>query len=150
MTAAIFLDKDGTLLTDVPYNVDPNRMHFAAGAYVGLTRLAALGLPIIVISNQPGLALGKFQLDELIAMQQRLGQMFTSAGATLGGFITVLTILMAYTPPTANCVIAVNPRLVCCIWLHSDMKSTWPGLGSLAIFWMMSRRGAVPVAGPYS
>ncbi|MFU2071766.1 hypothetical protein ACLQ9R_22025, partial [Bordetella hinzii] len=30
--AAIFLDKDGTLLRDVPYNVDPARMRWAPGA----------------------------------------------------------------------------------------------------------------------
>jgi histidinol phosphatase-like enzyme len=29
---AVFLDKDGTLIEDVPYNADPARIRLAAGA----------------------------------------------------------------------------------------------------------------------
>ncbi|HEU4674178.1 MAG TPA: hypothetical protein VFS32_14895, partial [Candidatus Limnocylindrales bacterium] len=28
----VFLDKDGTLIEDLPYNVDPRRVRFVAGA----------------------------------------------------------------------------------------------------------------------
>ena len=38
---AVFLDKDGTLIEDVPYNVDPERIRLAAGAAEGLPRLRA-------------------------------------------------------------------------------------------------------------
>ncbi|PLC48009.1 HAD family hydrolase [Pollutimonas subterranea] len=86
MTAAIFLDKDGTLLEDVPYNVDPTKMAFAPGARAGLARLGRLGLPIYVVSNQPGIAMGRFALDDLAPMVARLTDMFTQAGAVLGGF----------------------------------------------------------------
>lgn len=85
MTPAIFLDKDGTVLQDVPYNVDPANMVLAPGAGEGLTRLAQLGLPLYVITNQPGIALGKFCLDDLDDMQQHLSRMFEQAGATLSG-----------------------------------------------------------------
>jgi len=86
MTSAIFLDKDGTLLVDVPYNVDRRRMRFAPGAAAGLRRLAALGLPLIVISNQPGIALGKFHHQDLRAVHEQLRAMFDEAGAVLAGF----------------------------------------------------------------
>lgn len=86
MTPAIFLDKDGTLLVDVPYNVDPRRMRFAAGAAAGLARLAGLGLPLIVISNQPGIALGKFERRHMLDVRRELERMFESAGARLAGF----------------------------------------------------------------
>lgn len=86
LTAAIFLDKDGTLLDDVPYNVDPRHMRFAPGAYEGLARLATLGLPLVVVSNQPGVALGKFGMEDLVAVRDRLAQMFALAGASLAGF----------------------------------------------------------------
>ncbi len=82
---AIFLDKDGTVLQDVPYNVDPANMIFAPGAAAGLARLALLGVPLYVITNQPGIALGRFCLDDLADMQQHLSQMFTQVGATLDG-----------------------------------------------------------------
>lgn len=86
MMPAVFLDKDGTLLEDVPYNVMPDRMRFASGAFSGLARLATLGLPLIVITNQSGLAFGKFTLEEVEPMRQRLQQMFTLAGAEMTGF----------------------------------------------------------------
>ncbi|HEY9279958.1 MAG TPA: HAD family hydrolase [Eoetvoesiella sp.] len=86
LTAAVFLDKDGTVLENVPYNVDPVRMHFAPGAMAGISRLSGLGLPLIIISNQPGVALGKFPVSDLLIVRDRLECMFRSAGATLAGF----------------------------------------------------------------
>ncbi|SHH41924.1 D-glycero-alpha-D-manno-heptose-1,7-bisphosphate 7-phosphatase [Pollutimonas bauzanensis] len=86
MTAAIFLDKDGTLLADVPYNVDPGRMHFAPGALAGLACLGRSGLPLIVISNQAGIALGKFTAHDMAPMVRQMERMFLLAGAALRGF----------------------------------------------------------------
>ncbi|WP_459618568.1 D-glycero-alpha-D-manno-heptose-1,7-bisphosphate 7-phosphatase [Bordetella sp. 2513F-2] len=83
---AVFLDKDGTLLVDEPYNVDPARMHFAPGAYAGLCRLGAAGVPLIVVSNQPGVALGRFRETALQAVKLRLAAMFRAAGARLADF----------------------------------------------------------------
>lgn len=86
LTSAIFLDKDGTLLRDIPYNVDPQKMVFATGAQEALARLAQLRLPLFVITNQPGIALGKFDFDALYRMRQHLNQMVEEAGAMLSGF----------------------------------------------------------------
>jgi len=86
LTPAIFLDKDGTLLADVPYNVDRRHMRFAPGARSGLARLASLGLPLIVITNQPGVALGKCSIDDLAGVREHLAAMFREVGATLSGF----------------------------------------------------------------
>lgn len=83
---AIFLDKDGTVLIDEPYNVDPARMSYACGAREGLHLLAALNVPLIVISNQPGVALGYFGRRELAGVRDRLASMFLEAGARLAGF----------------------------------------------------------------
>ncbi|CAJ0858824.1 Histidine biosynthesis bifunctional protein HisB [Ralstonia sp. LMG 32965] len=83
---AVFLDKDGTLLEDVPYNVDPARIALAPGAGDGLRLLGATGLPLIVVSNQPGVALGYFPEHALEGVAQRLGELFALHGATLGGF----------------------------------------------------------------
>jgi D-glycero-D-manno-heptose 1,7-bisphosphate phosphatase len=82
---AIFLDKDGTVLKDVPYNVDPDRMVFERGVPDGLRRLAALGWPLYVVSNQPGVALRYFQESALRNVEHRLGAMFAETGASLAG-----------------------------------------------------------------
>jgi len=83
---AVFLDKDGTLLHDVPYNVSPAHMNFAPGARVGLQRLARLPLSLVVVSNQPGVALGRFPESALSEVARRLREMFTDCGARLAGF----------------------------------------------------------------
>ncbi|ACR28649.1 D-glycero-alpha-D-manno-heptose-1,7-bisphosphate 7-phosphatase [Burkholderia glumae] len=84
-STAVFLDKDGTLLDDVPYNVDPARMRFAPGARAALTLLAARRVALIVVSNQSGVALGRFAPDALDAVAARLRAMFAECGATLAG-----------------------------------------------------------------
>lgn len=84
---AVFLDKDGTLLRDVPYNVDPARMVLAPGAAAALRRFARLRLPIVVVSNQPGVALGRFREAELDAVRARLEEICAEAGARLLAFL---------------------------------------------------------------
>jgi histidinol-phosphate phosphatase family protein len=86
LRAAVFLDKDGTLLTDVPHNVEPACMHFAPGAAAALRVLAGSGLPLHVISNQPGVAFGYFSEAALDKVRRRLALMFAQCGATLTGF----------------------------------------------------------------
>jgi len=80
---ALFLDKDGTLLEDVPFNADPARMRFVEGADEALARLAALDVPLVVVSNQAGVALGRFDAARLDDVRTRLEAMFAACGATL-------------------------------------------------------------------
>jgi histidinol-phosphate phosphatase family protein len=83
---AVFLDKDGTLVEDVPYNVDPGRIRLAPGACRGLPRLHAAGYRLIVISNQSGVALGRFAEDDLAPVRRRLEELLGECGVGLSGF----------------------------------------------------------------
>jgi D,D-heptose 1,7-bisphosphate phosphatase len=85
MQPAVFLDKDGTLLDDVPYNVDPSLMRFGRGARRALTLLAQHPFALFVISNQSGVALGRFVYPALDAVEAQLHRMFAGCGATLSG-----------------------------------------------------------------
>jgi histidinol-phosphate phosphatase family protein len=84
---AVFIDKDGTLVEDVPFNADPARLRFMPAAGESLAMLAARGFALVVVTNQSGLALGHFtpqQFDRLQnVLQQRLRD---EAGVTLDGF----------------------------------------------------------------
>lgn len=80
--AAVFIDKDGTLLDDVPWNVDPLRMRLAPGALDALRLFAWIGLPLFVISNQSGVALGKFGERALDQVGARLREFAAEAGAS--------------------------------------------------------------------
>ncbi|HEX7045167.1 MAG TPA: HAD family hydrolase [Burkholderiales bacterium] len=83
---AVFLDKDGTLLENVPYNVDPERMRLVPGAGAALRRLYALGYALIVVSNQPGVALGYFDTHALRRVERRLRALFAAEQVPLAGF----------------------------------------------------------------
>ena len=82
---AIFLDKDGTLIPDIPYNIDPRRITLKADAIQALALLARLGSPLVVVSNQSGVARGLFSEAALHGVQLRLAELFASCGATLAG-----------------------------------------------------------------
>jgi D-glycero-D-manno-heptose 1,7-bisphosphate phosphatase len=72
---AVFLDKDGTLVRNVPYNVDPARIVLMRGAAEAVRAFAARGYRVIVVSNQPGIALGKFSSRALNDVENRLRQL---------------------------------------------------------------------------
>lgn len=83
---AVFLDKDGTLIEDVPYNVDPALMRFLPGTAEGLRALHAAGFRLIVVSNQSGVARDYFPESALAAVESRLRAMFAEVGVPLAGF----------------------------------------------------------------
>jgi len=86
MAKAIFLDKDGTLIPDIPYNVKPALITLQANAIKGLQRLRDEGYLFIVISNQAGVASGIFTEDALPAVEKRLAELMDVHGLQLSGF----------------------------------------------------------------
>lgn len=55
---AVFFDRDGTLVRDVPYNGDPRRVQPMPGAAEAVRRLRAGGFAVGVVSNQSGVGRG--------------------------------------------------------------------------------------------
>lgn len=75
MNKAIFLDKDGTLIEDISYNTDPDKIKLLPGVAEGLRLLQRKGYLLIVVTNQSGIARGYFskeQFDTAIAKLQEL------------------------------------------------------------------------------
>ena len=83
---AIFLDKDGTIIPNIPYNVDPDLITLSEGVLEGLELLDKLGYLFIVISNQAGIAKGYFKEEDLISVEQKIRQLFNQKGIRLSGF----------------------------------------------------------------
>jgi D-glycero-D-manno-heptose 1,7-bisphosphate phosphatase len=79
----IFLDKDGTLIEDVPYNVDIAQIRLMPGVAEGITSLAKAGFYFVIVSNQSGIAQGKFEHEDLFAVSVYLRQIIESLGGTL-------------------------------------------------------------------
>jgi D-glycero-D-manno-heptose 1,7-bisphosphate phosphatase len=83
---AVFLDKDGTLIENVPHNVEPSLMLFTPGAVEGLRLLHAHGFPIYVVTNQPGVAHGIFSEAALSEVERELRRMLMEIDVKLSGF----------------------------------------------------------------
>ena len=86
MRRAVFLDKDGTLIDNVPYNVDPQRVSLARGAGGALRALKAHGFALVVVSNQPGIALGRFRLPALAAVEGRIQELLAPSSVAIDAF----------------------------------------------------------------
>ena len=72
MNKAIFIDKDGTLIPDIPYNVDPEKITLQEGVVESLKLLKAQGYIFIMISNQSGVARGFFEEEALTGVKNKI------------------------------------------------------------------------------
>jgi histidinol-phosphate phosphatase family protein len=77
---AVLLDRDGTLIVNVPYNGDPSRVEPVPGARGALDRLRAAGLPLGVVSNQSGVARGLIAPDDVARVNRRVEELLGPLG----------------------------------------------------------------------
>jgi histidinol-phosphate phosphatase family protein len=83
---AIFIGKDGTLLEDLHYNIDPARVRFAPTAFEALRRWRDAGYALIVVCSQSGIARGLFERADLSLLHRALAVRLAEEGIVLQGF----------------------------------------------------------------
>ncbi len=83
--AAVFIDRDGTINEDIGYLSHPDDLHIYSFAAEAIRLLNDANLPIIVITNQSGIARGF--LDELMLarIHERLLNKLAQQGAHVDG-----------------------------------------------------------------
>jgi D,D-heptose 1,7-bisphosphate phosphatase len=81
--SAVFVDRDDTLIVDVGYCKDPDRIQLLPGVVEGLRKLSRAGIAIVVITNQSGIGRGFFTEDDLSAVHARLRTELEASGVTL-------------------------------------------------------------------
>jgi D-glycero-D-manno-heptose 1,7-bisphosphate phosphatase len=86
MNKAVFLDKDGTLIHDVPYNTDTSLIKFYDDAFKALQALSLQGYLLIIVSNQSGIARGYFTVEDFFKVEQHMMQQLAQQGIPLQGF----------------------------------------------------------------
>jgi histidinol-phosphate phosphatase family protein len=79
---AVFLDRDGTLCEDPGYLHDPAQVRLLPGVAEGLRRLAVAGWPLVVVSNQSGIARGLYAASAFHEVNRRVEEL---AGVRLAG-----------------------------------------------------------------
>ncbi len=91
MNRAVFLDRDGVINElvssvegpDSPRSVEEFRL--LPGVAEAIRKLNGLGMPVVVISNQPGVAKGKYPAGNLVAITNRMRGSLEKQDATLQG-----------------------------------------------------------------
>ncbi len=83
---AIFLDKDNTLIPDIPYNVEPALISLTPGVGEALRTLQAHGYQLVVVTNQSGIARGLFPESALGAVKAKILDLLREYGVHMDGF----------------------------------------------------------------
>jgi len=86
MKPAVFLDRDGTLIEDVGYLDDVSRVAFFPWTIDAIRALNRAGLPVVVVTNQSGIARGI--LDEALvdATHAHLTARLAAGGARVDAY----------------------------------------------------------------
>ncbi|MCU1657115.1 MAG: hydrolase, HAD-superfamily, subfamily [Pseudonocardiales bacterium] len=72
---AVLVDRDGTIVRDVPYNGEPALVEPMPGARAALDRLRAAGIRVGVITNQSGIARGQLTMPQVTAVNARVDEL---------------------------------------------------------------------------
>jgi histidinol-phosphate phosphatase family protein len=83
--AAVFLDRDGTLIEDRHYLRDPAQVQLLQGATEAVRQLNLAGLAAVVVTNQSGIARGRLTEADYAATTARLEELLAADGARLDG-----------------------------------------------------------------
>ncbi len=80
---AAFLDRDGTIIRDASYIRDPKDVELLPGAAAAIRRLNDANVPVIVVTNQSGIARELLTFDDYNAVRERLDSLLRDEGAHL-------------------------------------------------------------------
>ncbi len=85
MRAAVFLDRDGTIIEDEGYLADASKVRFVPGALAALRAFRERGFLVVVISNQSGLPRGLITPAQHAEVDARVKAMLAAEGVPLDG-----------------------------------------------------------------
>jgi D-glycero-D-manno-heptose 1,7-bisphosphate phosphatase len=79
--AALFLDRDGVIVEDTHYLGRPQDLRMLPGAAEAIARCNRLEIPVVIVSNQSGIARGFYDWDGFAAVQDALTAALGRSGA---------------------------------------------------------------------
>jgi D-glycero-D-manno-heptose 1,7-bisphosphate phosphatase len=83
--AAVFLDRDNTIIDDPGYVADPNQVQLLSGAAQAIRRFNEAGYRVVVVTNQSGIARGLLTEDQLQDIHLQLKTLLEEQDARLDG-----------------------------------------------------------------
>ncbi len=81
MKRAVFLDRDGVINEEVNYLSKPDQLQLIPGAPEAIARLNHAQLPVIVITNQAGVARGYYPETQIAVVHAALSHELAQSGA---------------------------------------------------------------------
>jgi D-glycero-D-manno-heptose 1,7-bisphosphate phosphatase len=86
MSAAVFLDRDGTLIEEVGYLDRPERVALYPFATDAIRALNRAGVPIVMVTNQSGVARGFFDETVVEAVHRHIADLLARGGAHIDAY----------------------------------------------------------------
>lgn len=83
---AVFLDRDGTLIVDMIYLNDPERIEYLPGVFEAMRLLRDYGYVFCVATNQSGVARGIVDVRNLDEIHRRIQAKFCNEGVDILSF----------------------------------------------------------------
>lgn len=83
LVPAVFVDKDDTVVRDVPYSASPNDISWTDGAIDGLVRLQAAHYALVMVTNQSGIAQGLLTETDVRSYLSTLAKRLSDQGVSL-------------------------------------------------------------------
>lgn len=85
MKPAVFLDRDGTLIEEANYLVNPADVRLIPGAGKAVAHLRDAGFAVVVVTNQSAIGRGKLTEAGLTLIHEEMTRQLEARGATLDG-----------------------------------------------------------------
>ncbi|MFI4876318.1 MAG: D-glycero-alpha-D-manno-heptose-1,7-bisphosphate 7-phosphatase [Blastopirellula sp. JB062] len=85
-SGALFLDRDGTINVEREYLADPDQLELLPGAAAAISAANRAGAPVIVVTNQSGVARGMFPESRIAQIHHRLDQLLAEQDAVIDAY----------------------------------------------------------------
>lgn len=82
----VLLDRDGTIIVDHGYVGSVDRVEFIDGAADAIANFNNAGIPVVVVTNQAGVARGLYGIDDVMGVHRHISQYLADRGARIDKF----------------------------------------------------------------
>ena len=114
--SGILLDRDGTIIVDHGYVGSVDRVEFIHGAAEAIATFNQANIPVVVVSNQAGVARGLYGIDDVALVNSHISEHLAESGAHID---------LSFRPYHPSGVVAVFARA-------SDDRKPNPGMAKAA------------------
>ncbi|PZR76854.1 MAG: hypothetical protein DLM73_01470 [Chthoniobacterales bacterium] len=128
---AIFLDRDGTIITHKPYLHQPDEVQLVPMANVALKRAWDQGWKLFLFTNQSGIGRGLFRLEDVESVHSRMLELLGLSADLFAGICIAPEAPdqpVLYRKPSPRFILEVMQKHGLtrdCCWMVGDSPSDW-------------------------